>query len=462
MATTDIVITVQTSTNTFAFPFPYLKTEDVRVELQEYDTTVGVDEPLISTSESTNFTIPPANPTTIEFDSLGASTIYQNADGTVKVTSDNGYQVRVRIYRNTPADATPSTFFAGSAVRAKDLNDNFEKILYIMQERQNFLSNIIAGQFPTGGINTSALVDDAVTATKLRDDTTIDNNRAVTTNHIRDNAVTMDKLAGGVLPTDITISTNNITANTIVNADISNSAAIAGTKVSPNFGSQNVTTTGDVSATDATISGNASVTGTATISGLIYPTSDGSADEVIKTNGSGTLSFGTISIPDAVPTGAVFHFAASTAPTGYLKANGDTIPNGSGTVQGVTANFSALYAVIGSTYGSAGQLPDLRGEFLRGWDDSAGVDSGRTFGSSQTDSTALPNNPFGTSNPGDHSHSYDRTGENNANRDPGGAVTNQGAGGSSTSGGGAHTHTINGGDPETRPRNVALLACIKY
>ena len=31
-----------------------------------------------------------------------------------------------------------------------------------------------------------------------------------------------------------------------------------------------------------------------------------------------------------VPAGAVFHFAASTAPVGYLKANGDTIPNGSG------------------------------------------------------------------------------------------------------------------------------------
>lgn len=462
MATTDITINVTASTDTFAFPFPYLKKEDVRVELREFDTTPGVEEPLISTSASTNFTIPDANPTTIEFTSLGASTIYQNADGTVKVTSDNNYQVQVRIYRNTTADATPATFFAGSAVRAKDLNDNFEKILYIMQERQNFLSNIIAGEFPAGGVNTAALADDSVTALKLRDDPTIDSNRAVTTNHIRDNAVTMAKLGAGVLPTDITVSTDNITGNTIVNADISNSAAIAGTKVSPDFGSQDVTTTGDVSATDATISGNASVTGTATISGLTYPTSDGSADEVIKTNGSGTLSFGTITIPDAVPAGAVFHFAASSAPTGYLKANGDTIPNGTGTVQGVTANFSALYAVIGSTYGSAGQLPDLRGEFMRGWDDGAGIDSGRTFGSSQTDSTALPNNPFGTSNPGNHSHSYKETAENNQNRDPGGAAVNQGAGTGSTGGAGSHTHTINGGDPETRPRNIALLACIKY
>lgn len=441
MATTEITIDVEVSTNTFAFPFPYLKTEDVRVELREFDTTPGAEEPLISTSASTNFTIPEANPTTIEFTSLGASTIYQNADGTVKVTSDNGYQVQVRIYRNTTADATPATFFAGSAVRAKDLNDNFEKILYIMQERQNFLSNIIAGQFPAGGVNTAALADDSVTALKLRDDPTIDSNRAVTTNHIRDNAVTMAKLAGGVLPTDITVSTANITGNTIVNADISNSAAIAGTKVSPDFGSQDVTTTGDVSATDATISG------TATISGLTYPTSDGSADEVIKTNGSGTLSFGTITIPDAVPAGAVFHFAASSAPSGYLKANGDTIPNGTGTVQGVTANFSALYAVIGSTYGSAGQLPDLRGEFMRGWDDGKGTDSGRTFGSFQDHQLQL------------HSHleSYnvDSPGQDQAGS---GSGDNDGVGSKQTATSGS---TGNFGT-ETRPRNIALLACIKY
>jgi len=457
MATTDITITVQTSTNTFAFPFPYLKTEDVRVELQEFDTTVGVDEPLISTSESTNFIIPPANPTTIEFSALGAATIYQNADGTVKVTSDNGYQVRVRIYRNTPADATPATFFAGSAVRAKDLNDNFEKILYIMQERQNFLSNIIAGQFPTGGINTSALVDDAVTASKLRDDPTIDSNRSVTTNHIRDNAVTMDKLASGPLPTNVTITTNNISDGTIVNNDISASAAIAqsklnlsitdsevnasaaiaGTKVSPDFGSQNITTTG-----------NATITGTATLSGLIYPTSDGASDEVLKTNGSGTLSFGTIL---TVPAGAVFYLATSTAPTGYLKANGAAVSR---------TTYADLFAAVGTTYGSGDgsttfNLPDLRGEFLRGWDDGRDVDEDRVFGSFQDFQLAEHNH--GLTN-GTNQVKYTGAASGFPNLGPGSpesyklsfstiSVNNQG--GASNNG-------------ESRPRNIALLACIKY
>ena len=59
---------------------------------------------------------------------------------------------------------------------------------------------------------------------------------------------------------DASVTSAKITNNTIVNADINSSAAIAGTKVSPNFGSQNVSTTGTVSATS--FSGNgANLTG---------------------------------------------------------------------------------------------------------------------------------------------------------------------------------------------------------
>ena len=148
----------------------------------------------------------------------------------------------------------------------------------------------------------------------------------------------------------------------------------------------------------------------------------------------------------SVPTGAVFHFAASTPPTGYLKCNGDTVPNGSGTVQGITADFSDLYTILGSTYGSAGQLPDLRGEFLRGWDDSRGVDSGRGFGSSQTDDF--------------ESHSH-RVGSRDS-------LTDYGTSGavefvwSYPSPVGQYVNSQSVGGDETRPRNIALLACIKY
>ena len=175
-----------------------------------------------------------------------------------------------------------------------------------------------------------------------------------------------------------------------------------------------------------------------------------------------------------VPTGTVIHVAGATAPAGWLIANGDTIPNGTGTVQGVTADFSGLFTALGTTYGGAGVLPDLRGQFIRSWNsganadgDTVTLDASRVRGSEQDDATALPTTAFtGTTNTtGSHSHSYDRTGENNASRDPGAAATNQGAGAQNTSTAGNHSHTctINGGgDAETRPANVALLAVIKY
>jgi phage-related tail fiber protein len=145
-----------------------------------------------------------------------------------------------------------------------------------------------------------------------------------------------------------------------------------------------------------------------------------------------------------VPIGAVFHLATSTVPTGYLKCNGDTVPNGSGTIQGVTADFSALYASLGSTYGSAGKLPDLRGEFIRGFDDGRGIDTGRTMGSNQVDS-------FKT-----HRHLVPNLTQYIPNRT---GVT----GPHSKNDGGINVeYTDYQGGTETRPRNVALMPVIKY
>ena len=159
-------------------------------------------------------------------------------------------------------------------------------------------------------------------------------------------------------------------------------------------------------------------------------------------------------ITQAVPTGAVFHFAASTAPAGYLKANGDTIPNGNGTVQGITADFSALYAILGETYGAAGKLPDLRGEFIRGWVDTrVGVDTQTTFGRFQD--WAIEN----------ITGAYD--GESRGSGS--GAFANVGGGDGGYNGPGPGPTSWNFDasrvvktSTETRPRNVALLACIKY
>lgn len=73
----------------------------------------------------------------------------------------------------------------------------------------------------------------------------------------------------------------------------------------------------------------------------------------------------------SVPAGIPMPWPASTPPTGWLKCNG--------------ASFNtAIYPLLAKAYPS-GVLPDLRGEFIRGWDDGRGVDSGRGVLSTQLD-----------------------------------------------------------------------------
>ena len=81
------------------------------------------------------------------------------------------------------------------------------------------------------------------------------------------------------------------------------------------------------------------------------------------------------------PVGTIQYFAMDAPPAGYLKADGTLI---SRTV------YADLFAAIGTTYGAGDgtttfALPDLRGEFVRGFDDGRGVDSSRVFGSTQGD-----------------------------------------------------------------------------
>lgn len=79
------------------------------------------------------------------------------------------------------------------------------------------------------------------------------------------------------------------------------------------------------------------------------------------------------------PAGMVAHFARTTAPAGWLKANGSAVSR--------TA-YADLFATIGTMFGSGDgfntfNLPDLRGEYLRALDDGRGIDNGRSIGSFQ-------------------------------------------------------------------------------
>lgn len=81
----------------------------------------------------------------------------------------------------------------------------------------------------------------------------------------------------------------------------------------------------------------------------------------------------------AVPTASVSAFAGSSAPSGWLFADGSQVSR---------ATYPKLFASIGTTYGSGNgsttfNLPDLRGEFIRGLDRGRGIDPSRALGSRQ-------------------------------------------------------------------------------
>lgn len=156
----------------------------------------------------------------------------------------------------------------------------------------------------------------------------------------------------------------------------------------------------------------------------------------IVLDGSGGISAPIANMGNFV--GQVCFFASSSAPSGFLKANGASLS---------TTTYAALFAVIGYTYGGSGasfNLPDLRGEFIRGWDDARGVDNGRGFGSAQGDAFKSHTHSLGyymDDDNGNNGYIGVTDGDNFASANyPSGAT----------------------GGTETRPRNVALLACIKY
>lgn len=137
--------------------------------------------------------------------------------------------------------------------------------------------------------------------------------------------------------------------------------------------------------------------------------------------------------------GQVIFTATAAAPTGFSKCNGAAV---SRTV------YASLFAAIGTTYGAGDgsttfNLPELRGEFLRCADDGRGVDSGRTIGSTQSQSVQ----PHTHSIPGPETYTAGLGGGVYVND----ALLNSKAGNGSTG---------SAGTTETRPRNVALLACI--
>ena len=238
------------STTTYSFTFPYLKTSDIKASLDGVDTTA--------------FTLP--NATTLQFNTAPT----------------NG--AKIKIFRQTSVDNLTATFYAGSAIKSEDLNDNFTQNLYKTQEIGGRFISALGGTmtgdltmgeatkivfegatddahettitvadptadrtitFPnvtgtvvttgdTGTVATGMIANDAINGTKIADDSinsqhyvdaSIDTqhiaNSQVTTAKIADSNVTTAKLADDAV-TEAKVADNAINTGQIIAGAVTN------------------------------------------------------------------------------------------------------------------------------------------------------------------------------------------------------------------------------------------------
>ena len=206
----------------YFFSFATLNREDMQVEVIDPSNT---RTPKTVTTEYTieNYLEAGSSNSHIKF-------VSETARGFTNSQSNvNSY--KVRIFRRTPVTAKVS-FVAGSSITASDLNTQSKQALHLSEENRDAVNSLATG--------------DATVALQVTNQQITNN--AVSTVKIQDNAITSDKILNG------SITSDKILDGAVVNADINTSAAIDGTKVNPNFGSQNISTTGTLGSGNVTIS----------------------------------------------------------------------------------------------------------------------------------------------------------------------------------------------------------------
>ena len=179
--------------------------------------------------------------------------------------------------------------------------------------------------------------------------------------------------------------------------------------------------------------------------------------------------------PLDLPAATVHAFAGTSAPEGWAMCDGSEVSR---------TDYAALFAAIGTTYGvgdgsTTFNLPDMRGEFLRGLDNmgtAAGargkdVDgTARIVGQTQAQATAA--NGLSTTSGGSHTHRLSirgvtASGSNASgtaslmNNTPTGTAVTLNSNNTANTTGSTHSHSMQSSDTETRPANMAINYIIK-
>ena len=182
MALTQTQYTGNGSTVLYNFTFPYLAATDVKVKLN------GVTQP------------------TTEYSFANATTVQMNT------APANG--ATVLIFRDTDNDNKKATFYPGSAIKAEDLNDNIDQILYVAQEVDNNAMSTIGDDAMQGdldlGNNKIVNLANPISGTDGVNKTTLEST-------ISSNVLAGTDLAKTTSNNQVTINHNVTGANTTIN-----------------------------------------------------------------------------------------------------------------------------------------------------------------------------------------------------------------------------------------------------
>jgi len=165
-------------------------------------------------------------------------------------------------------------------------------------------------------------------------------------------------------------------------------------------------------------------------------------------------------VANILPVGTLIGFPTTAAPSGFLECNGNAISR---------VTYSDLFGLIGTSYGVGNgtttfNLPDYRGEFLRGWDHGAGSDPDAGSRTDRGDGITTGDN-IGTKQGSELLEHFHETGFNNGPND-----LAQFARGTSRTVNDRSNYTSNTdfsstdltGGSESRPRNINVMWCIRY
>lgn len=163
-----------------------------------------------------------------------------------------------------------------------------------------------------------------------------------------------------------------------------------------------------------------------------------------------------VTTAEVTPPGMIAHFWRTTAPAGWIEAAGQTV------LRAAYPNlYTALSGLVATPDANSFTLPDLRGEFLRGWDHGRNVDPTRAFGTWQSDAMQRILGRLGVDD-----RVWGQVGDVAGNAF---VALPETVGADTTAEGGDGRHLevqfdsgrVTRSGTETRPRNIAVLVCLK-